>query len=167
MVDAEAYKELHSGLQDMGNLKVILQVSCTCFCCVSPGRKKWIEAFKDPTKENEELPGNDEPNNWLLLPYRLLGYVIDDNHWAQFPVEDISVFVHKDQDSYEKVLFPENKKGQKKTLRNLVLSHLSEKDGEKPEGYWVSDFIQGKGQGLVVLLHGKPARTFFIDTELS
>jgi hypothetical protein len=161
MVDFEAYREFHNGFQGFGNLAASL-LTCRCNYCVSPQRKIWLEAFNDPQQMNEELLGKESTDNWLLLPYRLLGCAIEGEFWAQFPVEGITKYIHTDQGAYEKVLFPESKEHQKATLRNLVLSHLSERDAEKPDGYWVSDFVQGKGQGLVVLLHGKLAYTHFV-----
>jgi hypothetical protein len=163
MVDFEAYREFQSGGQAYGNLRARLQSSCTCRFCVSPQRKQWMENFKNPQKRNEDLSGKDEIDNWLLLPYRLLGHAMEGGLWAQFPVENITDYIHKDQDAYDKVLFPENKNGQKATLRQLVRSHLSEKDAKKPGDYWVSDFIEGKGRGLVVLLHGTLAYALCIN----
>ena len=166
MVDVEAYREFHSGVQQIGNLRVCLHTPCQCSYCISPERKRWIKAFKDPQKKNEELPGKDETENWLLLPYRLFGYAIEDDFWAQFPVEGMSKYTHKDQDAYDKVLFPDDKENQKSALRQLVKSHLSENDQNKPDGYWVSDFIHGKGQGVVVLLHGKLSNSTMLSVRL-
>jgi len=48
--------------------------------------------------------------------------------------------------------------GRLKTLKALAKSFArTTKDGEKiKEGPWSADFVKGKGNGLIFLLHGKP-----------
>lgn len=41
--------------------------------------------------------------------------------------------------------------------QRLTRATPSETDGnEKAAGFWSADFVKGKGQGLIFLLHGKP-----------
>jgi signal recognition particle GTPase len=48
----------------------------------------------------------------------------------------------------------------KKTVKNLVKSYIrqqhAENENKKPQSIWYTDQIQGKGEGLIFLLHGKP-----------
>jgi SpoVK/Ycf46/Vps4 family AAA+-type ATPase len=47
---------------------------------------------------------------------------------------------------------------QKSRLRALITSYArEERDGQKMKGpAWSADFVKGKGQGLIFLLHGSP-----------
>jgi hypothetical protein len=130
---------------------------CHCGFCVGKPRSDWMDTFKNPAINFDDLAKiPDSEDNWLLLPYRVLGYLIEDNLWAQLPVKWIKQFEHEEENAYDtKIMFPEEKAHQKRALEKLILSRTGQDDNAKQDKYWVSDFVKGKGKGLVILLHGR------------
>lgn len=156
MIDFEAYRENCGFSPKLGRFENYASNLCNCGFCVGTPRSEWMETFKNPTKNLDDLAKiSDGEENWLLLPYRVLGYVIEDHLWAEFPVEWVKPYQHEGQNSYkDKIMFPEAKEHQKRALEKLILSRTDQDDDAKQDGYWVSDFVKGKGKGLVILLHG-------------
>ena len=98
----------------------------------------------------------DEDLNYLLLPARLLGYCFSTKVWAQFHVNKVEAIEVPDAEkAMQKLIFPDELKGIKEDLRILIEQHGSTKVP------MIVDPVEGKGAGLVVLLHGKkhPVRT--------
>lgn len=86
---------------------------------------------------------------YALLPPRVLGYIPAKKLFAQIPVEGISPVDNKDKDSIWKndLILSEDKKH---IIRTLVENHAKTADRRLP------DIVEGKGKGLVILLHGPP-----------
>ncbi|KAI4222604.1 MAG: hypothetical protein L6R36_006032 [Xanthoria steineri] len=88
-------------------------------------------------------------DEYALLPPRLLGYIPVNKIFAQLsvgwllPVED----KNKDQVWNSDLILDEDKK---KIIRTLVENHAQMADKRTP------DLVEGKGNGLVILLHGPP-----------
>ena len=102
------------------------------------------KAFEVRCKEGDLL--DDE---YALIPPRLLGYIPVNKIFAQLsvgwllPVED----KNKDQVWNSDLILDEDKK---KIIRTLVENHAQMADKRTP------DLVEGKGNGLVILLHGPP-----------
>lgn len=89
---------------------------------------------------------NDE---YALLPPRLLGYIPAKRVFAQLAVRHLSAIngENKDQVWNSDLILNEDKK---KIIRTLVENHAQMAQQRQP------DIVEGKGNGLVILLHGPP-----------
>ncbi|RYO36170.1 hypothetical protein AA0111_g2876 [Alternaria arborescens] len=156
VVDFEAYRENCGFSPRLGRFRMYGSDMCHCGFCVGKPRSDWMDTFKNPAINFDDLAKiPDSEDNWLLLPYRVLGYLIEDHLWAQLPVKWIKQFEHEEENAYDtKIMFPEEKAHQKRALEKLILSRTGQDDNAKQDKYWVSDFVKGKGKGLVILLHG-------------
>ena len=93
--------------------------------------------------------GNLLDNELALLPPRMLGYIPVKRLFAQLAVEHISLVENKDKDEVWKsgLVLNEDKKT---IIRTLVENHAQMNHKRAP------DLVEGKGNGLVILLHGPP-----------
>ncbi|KAL8703254.1 MAG: hypothetical protein Q9201_003560 [Fulgogasparrea decipioides] len=100
--------------------------------------------FEDRCKEGKLL---DE--EYALLPPRVLGYIPVRRKFAQIAVKHLSPIENKDKDEVWKrdLILKDDKK---KIIRTLVETHAQMADQRTP------DLVEGKGNGLVILLHGPP-----------
>ncbi|KAL8726334.1 MAG: hypothetical protein Q9166_006782 [cf. Caloplaca sp. 2 TL-2023] len=93
--------------------------------------------------------GNLLDEEYALLPPRVLGYIPVRRIFAQLAVKDLSPIENKDKDEvWESDLIL--KEDKKKIIRTLVENHAHMADQRIP------DLVEGKGKGLVILLHGPP-----------
>jgi hypothetical protein len=131
--------------------------SCDCqLCGLSGSRKLWEELFQKPGSKNDWYSGLDQGTYekfFSLLPPWVLGYVMDLKKWAQLPVDSIESFDHMDAEKGWDELSLEA--DYKQTIRQLVSAHIERTQVERPEVAIIKDIIPGKGEGLVILLHGK------------
>ncbi|KAL8644500.1 MAG: hypothetical protein Q9226_007733, partial [Calogaya cf. arnoldii] len=93
--------------------------------------------------------GNLLGDEYALLPPRLLGYIPVKRIFAQIAVKNLSPVDDKDKDEVWKsgLILSEDKK---KIIRTLVENHAQMALNRVP------DLVEGKGKGLVILLHGPP-----------
>jgi hypothetical protein len=112
--------------------------------------KSWLS----PTAESIDIEDDDK----VLLPPHVLGFVLRSRKWARFNIDLIRPV--KYTTGFESLVLPE---GHKETVRALVANHarvpatLSENlDAERS-----IDLVRGKGEGLVILLHGAPGTYTF------
>lgn len=74
--------------------------------------------------------------------------------WAQLLVDDVSYLEKNKGDAFKQlVLDPE----QKNLIKSLVSRHGESEDGED-NSQQVEDIVEGKGKGVVILLHGDSAQ---------
>lgn len=101
-------------------------------------------AFEDRCKNGKLLS-----NEFALLPPRLHGYIPVKRIFAQLAVKHISPVENKDKDDVWNtgLILNEDKK---KIIRTLVENHAQMTQKRVP------DLVEGKGNGLVILLHGPP-----------
>lgn len=91
-----------------------------------------------------------EQTQLLICPPRLLGYHLKGKNWVELVVDNVkNIQNQKDMTSFNRL---EMNTSQKKLIRLLVSSHAS---GSENQNRIMTDFSQGKGNGLVILLHGK------------
>ena len=95
----------------------------------------------DP-KEGEHLTMTDE--QYIICSSNVRGYALSARRWGYFNVSRISD-VKLNEAAFDSLIMDER---YKKQVLSLVTAH------ENRVGF--SDFIQGKGKGMVVLLHGEP-----------
>ncbi|USW57713.1 Putative AAA+ ATPase domain, ATPase, AAA-type, core [Septoria linicola] len=113
----------------------------------------WInEVSGGLVKERADFKSDD----YKLLPNRLYGFVFQTRTWACFDVDDKHLKeVPRDDSAWGELALPTQ---YKETLESLVELHFANKQATASQGPTSIDydFIQGKGAGLVVLLHGHP-----------
>lgn len=102
------------------------------------------EKFEDRCKD-----GNLLDAEYTLLPPRVLGYIPVKRIFAQIAVKHLSPIEDKDKNEvWERDLILSEDK--KKIIRTLVENQAQMVDQRVP------DLVEGKGNGLVILLHGPP-----------
>lgn len=125
---------------------------CTCSDCMkSRSLKSMMKFHYDGVK-----PGDDfEEDQLVICPARFLGYVMGTKAWAQMPVNSVQEIKQKIKvDAFSNLILEQNAKT---LIKSLVGNHEKKKqstDGGK--GVLREDWIEGKGRGLVILLHGPP-----------
>ncbi|KAI9845158.1 MAG: hypothetical protein M1837_005043 [Sclerophora amabilis] len=154
MVDFLSYFQYADKVARLGDLK-----SCAeddeCGCPTCRENKELSDLLKfdyDGRTREDEF----ETMQYLMCPPRVLGYVIERKMWAQLQVDDVKpVEIANAGDTFDKKLKLDE--GTKDLLRYLVTNHedgKKTKDGKRIKG--IQDIVQGKGDGLVILLHGPP-----------
>ncbi|KAF7522030.1 hypothetical protein G7054_g12267 [Neopestalotiopsis clavispora] len=92
----------------------------------------------------------------LIMTYRVFGFVLRSRKWAQL---DLSLLRDEDENArtvtvnaFDRLELPKN---HREVLKSLVVQHFRSKQSTfmKDEQ---TDLIQGKGKGLILLLHGAP-----------
>ena len=103
-----------------------------------------------PVEDPEEL-GEDER---LLLPYSLHGFVLRNKKWRTFNIDNVEDIKFNSSGFDDLVLPP----GHKDTVEALVNRHSRyiEAVGTRTEITSSMDLVTGKGNGLIILLHGAP-----------
>lgn len=86
-----------------------------------------------------------EPDDYVLLPRRAIGYSLRDRKFLRLNVELLKPIV-KSEHVFRDLKIDEH---HKRIIRALIKTHFEK---QKPS----LDLIQGKGSGLVILLHGAP-----------
>ncbi|KAI9711042.1 MAG: hypothetical protein M1820_002480 [Bogoriella megaspora] len=125
---------------------------CTCSICMkSRALKNMMKFGYDNVKGNKEF----EDDQYIICPARFLGYIMGSKAWAQMPVDCVTQIKQKVKlDAFENLIMDKNAKI---LIKGLVGNHEKKKlasgDG-KTKGR--EDWIEGKGKGLVILLHGPP-----------
>lgn len=150
MIDFAAYKQYSpDGGVPMGNLCPEEDSPCKCQLCLDNTSicSQWMHRF---AREDMDNTSADEDVNYFLLPARLLGYCFKTKVWAQFHVNRVRAIEIPDAETeMKKLIFPEES-DIKHDLKILIEQH-----GSTKLPMMIMDPIEGKGAGLVVLLHGK------------
>ncbi|KAF5699493.1 P-loop containing protein [Fusarium mundagurra] len=84
-------------------------------------------------------------NQFLVCDHEVPGYTMINKQWGFFLV-DLVEPVELTQDAFHKLVLPAEKK---EILSSLISSR-------SVDAFTTDDFIEGKGRGLIVLLHGPP-----------
>ncbi|KAL8846050.1 MAG: hypothetical protein Q9221_008831, partial [Calogaya cf. arnoldii] len=151
MIDFAAYQQYSpGGSSALGSLEPVGGPACKCQLCLDD-RSNWSHWIGRFAIEDKGESSADEDTNYLLLPARLLGYCFGTKVWAQFHVNRVQAIEKPDAGTeMKKLIFPEESEEVKEDLRILIEQHGNTK---LP---MIVDPIEGKGAGLVVLLHGPP-----------
>ncbi|KAF2817568.1 P-loop containing nucleoside triphosphate hydrolase protein [Mytilinidion resinicola] len=102
---------------------------------------------QDKVKSKGIVPEEMGDEDLLICNPTVLGFSLANKQWGEFPVANIKD-IRWDTLAFESLAIPEQKK---EMLQALVEGHQSESGHVK-----FDDVISGKGQGLVLLLHGLP-----------
>jgi hypothetical protein len=111
--------------------------------------KSWLA----PTTDVEEIEDDDR----ILLPPHVLGFVLRSRKWARFNIDLIQPV--KYTSGFDALVLPD---GHKETVRALVATHARTPVMPEKSPYTEHsiDLVRGKGEGLVILLHGAPGMNF-------
>ena len=105
-----------------------------------------------PTEEQEEKQEKKPSKSaftdeeYLIASPVVLGFSFEGKLWLEFPVSCIHDIQWNDG-AFDSLVIPDE---QKYVVRALVENHANKKDKN------IDDVIQGKGRGLVAVLHGPP-----------
>jgi len=151
MVDFSSYLQhcpSSAEFPPIGDLKFIEDDNGTCSCgtCMA----------NDRLRDNQKLhydraKGNSiwEDTQYLICPPRVLGYHLKSKRWVELNVELVrSIQNLRHLAPFQKLQLPRQKK---ELILQLVECHASGKDGKNRS---MTDLMRGKGNGLVILLHG-------------
>ncbi|KIW06451.1 uncharacterized protein PV09_02895 [Verruconis gallopava] len=105
-----------------------------------------------PSQDNEQDALH--PSEYVICHYRAFVYVLRSRKWAQVYVGDLNETKEAVTGSpFEKLVLPDNH-------RHLILSqveqHFRQRSFSGKHRQDDLDFVQGKGKGLIILLHGPP-----------
>jgi hypothetical protein len=158
MVDFESFLLESRERLLVGKLKPKPNINpCNCQLCVGIEDEKWISKFSDLPVETENGGDNELDQNYILLPPRVVGFAFKTGYFAQFYVDDVETVLDENPglEFDDRLIFPEDKEENKAEIKRLILGHKSDERvstiGSRP---LISDAVEGKGKGLVILLHG-------------
>jgi len=103
----------------------------------------------DPVWQGSQL----ETDHLVLLPPKVYGFVLRTRKWASFDIDLLDEVEYTN--GWDRLVI----EGQtKKTILALVETHEKPKGGEGREKKKLTsmDLVGGKGNGLIILLHGEP-----------
>ncbi|KAF9699918.1 hypothetical protein EKO04_002676 [Ascochyta lentis] len=143
----------HNGMPPLGRRVPYFEPDCVCTICRESPLQQWRPENSSEFAESED--------RLRFLPPRLLGYALKEKVWGQFLVNRLKrVDTSATGDhavAFNKELQLEEQS--KKVLMAFVQHHKvpsvrrGRVDGIDPKTF---DIIEGKGQGLVIMLHGPP-----------
>jgi Cdc6-like AAA superfamily ATPase len=98
---------------------------------------------------SDAMERNEAPDHTflLLLPHSIRGFGLDDKKWRTLNIENIRE-IEWNEYAFERRLVLNPKK--KELIKALITVHIGNSNNK------TSDIIEGKGNGLIVLLHGGP-----------
>lgn len=113
----------------------------------SPTQASRLEAMTDRREEQRTREGDKERirNMLLFCPAHVSAFSLTNKDWRDVKIKELKD-VTFNEDAFRKVVI---EKQYKAIVTAMVRSYLKKTTGFK-------DLIQGKGKGLVVLLHGSP-----------
>jgi hypothetical protein len=117
-------------------------------------RNDFREKHKALFDSSPEQPDQLKPEHMILLPPHVYGFALRTRRWATFDIDRLED-IPPDEDGWKDLVI---KRYIKDTVLALVKNHERPRDSRKPiDGALSSvDLIQGKGRGLIILLHGEP-----------
>ena len=122
---------------------------CDCAACDNN------EALKQTTRSGYDGFKRDQEfseEQFLLCPPRVLGFFMLKKTWAQLLVKSVQDLEVNKSDAFKKLVLAEE---QKTLIKSLVSRHGEDSTQNEGNFQQVEDIIQGKGRGVVILLHGK------------
>jgi hypothetical protein len=126
--------------------------------------------LRDRLKSYYDGIGPDESGEWpcfedtqlIICPPRVQGYALEKKSWVQMLVDRVKVIKEtKDETAFSRLLLPDDPKGEVKTLIQSLVQYHASASMDKRTGVpgQLRDLVEGKGQGLVILLHGEYDRS--------
>ncbi|KAI1854569.1 hypothetical protein JX265_007560 [Neoarthrinium moseri] len=158
MTDLKAYYIEHAhhkpNLMDAGDCRD-WTTDCMCSSC---------RQYKTVAREEQKSPFSSynkitlkrklTAHQYLLCQYEIEAFIFATRDWEMLHVKNLAD-PKFDENMINSLVMEEDRK---RTLKALAKSFARiDKDGnEMLRDMWAADFVKGKGQGLVLLLHGKP-----------
>lgn len=109
--------------------------------------KQTYKSLSDPTDNIDSLT----PNQKALLPFRVFGFVLRTRRWATFNIELLTDVDFTD--GWANLVI---EKDIKETIVALVENHQRSTKNHMDGSLNSVDLVRGKGNGLIILLHGEP-----------
>ncbi|KAI1740315.1 hypothetical protein F4680DRAFT_116087 [Xylaria scruposa] len=117
-------------------------------------RARFMEKHKSLIDDNAENSDQLSPEHIILLPPHVYGFILRTRRWATFDIDRLEEIPPSDEGWKNLVI--------KKYIKDTVLALV--KNHEQPRGSQTMiqgalssvDLVQGKGRGLIILLHGEP-----------
>ncbi|KAL9082277.1 MAG: hypothetical protein Q9165_008922, partial [Trypethelium subeluteriae] len=138
---------------------------CVCSICKSSPLQQWRPESK-PVHSSSALGKafSENETRLLFLPPRLLGFALKDKVWGQFLVDNLTLLSFSDNQEQSDPFWGELQlENESKELLMAYVEHHRAPSSRGPSGQETSgtdskafDVIEGKGQGLAILLHGPP-----------
>ncbi|MCJ1290409.1 hypothetical protein MMC34_001947 [Xylographa carneopallida] len=132
----------------MGDIKFVEdEGTCQCTLCAA---NMALRASQKPHYGHAKNTDSFEDTQYLICPPRVLGYHLNGKRWVELDVNLVSEIENlTDASSFRRL---ELNPVQKELIKKLVKNHAS--GTEKLP--FMRDLMKGKGNGLVILLHGPP-----------
>jgi hypothetical protein len=114
-------------------------------------KNRWLRP--EPSKSGASAAWG--PADYAILPRRVLAYVLRERKFARLDVQAIQQQTQGRRATLDDIKM---KASHRTIIRSTVSSHFSKKEKERNHDIPVyqPDVIQGKGRGVVILLHGAP-----------
>ena len=137
----------------MGDLEFVMDDDDDDFCkCGVCSANERLRKNQKPHYDGVTTATGWEETQLLICPPRLLGYHLKGKRWVEMVVDNVKdIKSLKDMRSFNRL---ELNKTQKTLIQKLVTHHAS---GSEDQNSVMNDLSPGKGNGLVILLHGKVA----------
>ncbi|KAL7815085.1 hypothetical protein V8C44DRAFT_348631 [Trichoderma aethiopicum] len=121
-------------------------------------RKIWqeVEQHDKFLTSNEDISGADFTDKHLaILPRRIPGYVLRERKFAILHVMNFEIHREAEKTNLDTVQMPSE---HRRIVRCAVAAHFQKRQRERTQRTTIHgvDLIRGKGNGLVILLHGAP-----------
>ncbi|KAL4733400.1 P-loop containing nucleoside triphosphate hydrolase protein [Aspergillus similis] len=154
MVDHKSFIQYaaFNDIAPMGDLEISDdRYECTCSECRANRELKNMMKFNyDDVKPDAAF----EDDQYIICPPRFLGYSMREKKWVQMPVNRVEKIKNKiKMNAFEKLIMD---KDPKELIKNLVANHEKRKVSDNGTKVRPDDWFEGKGGGLVILLHGPP-----------
>ncbi|KAI1276257.1 P-loop containing nucleoside triphosphate hydrolase protein [Xylaria sp. FL0933] len=132
---------------------------CKCDACKTriedeKDNSKIVSLFEDYNFIAPETKDTLTPHQYFLCSYEMPAFVFKTRTWELLHVRDFAEPKFDENLVNHLVMDPQRKQLLKALAKCFA---RADKNGEKLKGEpWSADYIQGKGNGLIFLLHGRP-----------
>lgn len=145
MVDFHSYFRYGLGVASIGDL-VPDEGHTECQCPSCQENISLRATFRSDYDKANADGSQWDPEQFLICPPRVLGYILREKQWAQLQVDSLSEVAAEHRNAWSDGLKLANK-----ATKEMILSLVT---GHGREGLEVEDIVERKGKGLVILLYG-------------
>ncbi|KAI9695092.1 MAG: hypothetical protein M1820_008917 [Bogoriella megaspora] len=115
---------------------------------------KRIPIFEKASESAEEFANNMKAEDFALCDYRVPAYRLRSREWVQVHVDDLDdASLIENSKGFDRLVLPPT---HKHIIKSQVKEHFRKKRMRIPAAQDNLDLVRGKGQGLIILLHGAP-----------
>ncbi|KAF2232927.1 hypothetical protein EV356DRAFT_233477 [Viridothelium virens] len=112
------------------------------------------QIFKESSEKAQGSPSYWTDDEAALCNYRLFAYKLRSREWVETHVDSLhDVTLTDDGKGFERLVLPA---AHKHIIKSQVKEHFRKKQLYTPAAQDDLDLVRGKGQGLIILLHGAP-----------